>query len=91
MSAYNVGIILVMLKLAQFFLEILFDKEFPPMLSLILLGLFGGGVTLIIIDILMVGVSLWISIPVIALSIIGMVGLVKIEVSELTEHKNKDK
>ena len=91
MSAYNVGIILVMLKLAQFFLEILFDKEFPPMLSLILLGLFGGGVALIIIDLLLAGVSLWVSIPVIVLSIIGIIGLVRIEVSELREHKNKDK
>ena len=91
MSAYNVGIILVMLKIAQFFLEVLFDKDFPPMLSLILLGLFGGGVTLIIIDLLLVGASLWILIPVIVMSILGMVGLVKIEVSGLLEHKNKDK
>lgn len=91
MSAYNVGIILVMLKLAQFLLEILFDKDFPPMLSLILLGLFGGGVGLIIVDLLLTGVSLWISLPIITVIIIGMICLVRIEIYGLTDHKNKNK
>ena len=90
MSAYNVGIILVMLKLAQYLIEALFDVELHPTLSLILLGLFGSGVTLIIIDLLATGVTLWLSIPMILVILICMACLVKLEIKNLIEHKNKD-
>ena len=87
MQAYNVGIILVMIKLTQYLIETLFDVELHPTLSLILLGLFGSGVTLIIIDLLATGVTLWLSVPMIIIIFICMACLVRLEVRNLIDHK----
>ena len=90
MQAYNIGIILVMIKLIQYLIETLFDMEFPPIVSIILLGLFGSGITLIIIDLLATGVTLWLSVPIVITILICMACLVRIELKNLINHKNKD-
>jgi uncharacterized membrane protein len=90
MQAYNVGIILIMIKLIQYLIEILFDMEFPPIISIVLLGFFGSGVTLIVIDLLATGVTLWLSVPIIIAILICMACLVRLELKNLINHKNED-